>query len=674
MSGAGLTEVPATEVKAEYSVFTDDGPSLREAADARGLNFGVAVIPGRFRQPLYGGTLIGNFNSMTAENVMKWQTIHPERNRYDFSEADQIIDFAAENGMTVRGHTIIWHNQLAKWVTDTQWSRDELIEVMREHIFAVAGRYKGKILAWDVVNEAIDGSNYRKSLFYNVIGPEYIAMAFRMAHEADPQARLYYNDYGVSGLGAKSDAMYAMVKELLDDGVPIHGVGLQTHMSMQWDFSYDSMRRNMARFVDLGLKVDLTEVDVRMELPVTNEKLAEQADRYKRLMETCLEFPTCDTFIIWGLSDSASWIEYTFNGMGSATIFDTHYQPKPAFFGVREALVNGPPARDGDPDAPVVQRRAVPPFIASEAAEVPVLDGAAGEDEWGGGIVYPLGFNQLSPRDLRDTGSVAGTWTAVYKGNTLYGLLTREDDITYTGDRSSWENDTLEVFFDMNGTFVQLRTLIGQDFQAVSYEGPARAVWSDDGRVCEFSVVLPDTGLANMLCGWNIALSDNDGSGRTAQLYPVNGINDSYTGVNLGSLKFEGTSPRPPEAARITYPFKAAARAGITVDGNWSAAEWGNTVSYPFLFNQLNPDNLCPPVDDADLSGGWGIAWDGITLYGYVHRRDDITYTGAADSWENDCVEVFIDAAGTFAQHRIPAGKDWEDMPSAGVRTAAWSA
>ncbi|MBN1647752.1 MAG: endo-1,4-beta-xylanase [Spirochaetales bacterium] len=660
--------------------YLDDGPTLREAADAQGMNIGVALHAGNLNREFFAENVKNHFNYITAEDELKWSGIHPSEDTYVYSPVDMILEFAEQNNMKVRGHTLIWHNQLGYWVKrdEALWTPETLAQTMKDHIDNVAGHYRGRIYAWDVVNEAFDAGNYRKSVFFNVIGKDYIKMAFEMAHEADPDALLYYNDYGIETVGAKSTAVYNMAKELLAAGVPIHGIGFQSHLILEQPFNIDSFRKNIQRFVDLGLKVDLTELDIRIRRPATVESFQKQAEIYKQIMEVMLSFPTCDTVVFWGLSDKNSWIPSSFSGYGEPLLFDNDYQPKPAFFAVREVLNGGPVDLGEIGGGEEKARRTIPSFVAKKAGTVPVIDGKINGDEWEKGIKYPLGFNQLNTQDERppmDINDLSGEWTVLYDGKTLYGLVKRTDEKTVTSVGQDWENDTVEVFFDLNGVFTQLRTLIGKGFQPNSYPGNKKAVWSSDGSVLEFSVDMPDNNLEALVCGWNIALADNDGgSVRQHQLYPVTGQNDSYQGVNLATLTFEGNSPRPPEGPRVVVPFWAKKADGIKVDGSYSDAEWKNAVKYPFLYNQLGTMDVRKTYDNNDIYGEWAIAYSGNKMYGYVKRQDDVTKLDAPDVWENDCVEVFVEIDKAFTQMRTLVGQDWGEDSYKGKKKAVWSA
>jgi endo-1,4-beta-xylanase len=324
----------------DEAAYMPSSPALRELAAARGIAIGAAVSAGPLRcDPAYAKALGHEFDILTTENAMKFGPIHPEPDRYSFDAADAIVDFADAHDMLVRGHTLVWHQQLPSWVEEGQWTREELMEVLHDHIATVVGRYRGRVDAWDVVNEAImDHGALRDTIWRRVIGPEYIELAFRWAHEADPDALLFYNDYACEVLCIKSNAMYNMVQELQEQDVPIHGVGLQTHTSVAASLNAESMAKNIQRFADLGLVVHITEMDVRIRGEPTEETLSQQAVIYRDLVDACLSVERCTAFVTWGFTDRYSWIPSFRPGWGSALILDETYRPKPAYYALADVL------------------------------------------------------------------------------------------------------------------------------------------------------------------------------------------------------------------------------------------------------------------------------------------------------------------------------------------------
>jgi len=317
------------------------GPTLREAGAVSNRWVGAAVISGSLRnEPVYSDTLRREFDYVTAEYEMKWDPIHPAPAAWNYSGADAIVDFAERNGMRVKAHALIWHEALPAWVKEL--SPPELRLAVEDHIRTVAGRYRGRVAAWDVVNEAIaeNGSGLRDTVFRQKLGDGYIADAFRMARAADPQALLFYNDYNAEGRGRKSDAVYDLVSGLVHQGVPINGVGLQMHVSASNPPAAADVAANMRRLADLGLLVNISEMDVRIrELPGTlDARLQVQRTVYRDLVRVCRAERRCHAVTFWGFTDAHSWID-SFFGPDDPLLFDEAYRPKPAYEGVRDALL-----------------------------------------------------------------------------------------------------------------------------------------------------------------------------------------------------------------------------------------------------------------------------------------------------------------------------------------------
>jgi len=339
-------------------------PTLRHESP-RDLEIGSAVwgqneLLGYDRKhPTEFQTVLGDeFGSLTPENDMKWAEIHPEPGVYDFTGADAVVAFARANGQEVRGHTLLWHSQNPEWVTEAAatWTCDEARDVLEDHVRTVVGRYAGEIYEWDVINEVMqddwdaggvrlrtEANPFLKACSDDPVG--LIGDVFRWAHEADPAALLFMNDYNAEGINAKTDAYYDLAKQLLADGAPLQGFGAQSHLSLQYGFD-DSMQANFQRFADLGLKVAVTEADVRMPLgddgEPTAEQIATQADRYDRLLPACLGVSACTSFTVWGFDDERSWVPGVFPE-GYATIMTGDFEKKPAYFALLDGLAEATP-------------------------------------------------------------------------------------------------------------------------------------------------------------------------------------------------------------------------------------------------------------------------------------------------------------------------------------------
>jgi len=318
---------------------------MNKEIPSRNLRLGAAIAPGHLdTDDRFGEILAREFNALTAENAMKFGNLVREEGIYDFRDADRILEFAKNHGMEVRGHTLTWHQQYPDWLTEERFSPRAIEGILKQHINTVLGRYRGRIHAWDVVNEAFnDDGTLRDTIWLRSLGPDYIEKTFRWAHEADPTARLFYNDYGAEGLNPKSDAVYGMTKRLLENGVPIHGVGLQMHLILGVHPSPEEIAENMRRLAALGLEIAVTEMDVRIPKPVTGEKLREQAVTYAEIAEIVLAEENCNEITLWGFTDRHSWIPRWFPETDSGLIFDRDFKPKPAYHSLINTLKHDRP-------------------------------------------------------------------------------------------------------------------------------------------------------------------------------------------------------------------------------------------------------------------------------------------------------------------------------------------
>ncbi|AEV81392.1 endo-1,4-beta-xylanase [Actinoplanes sp. SE50] len=317
-----------------------DPGSLRAAARGTGVRIGTAVdMTALAADAPYQATVAREFDTVTPENVMKWEAVEPQPGVHDWAAADQLVDFARHHGQLVRGHTLVWHNQNPSWLTESAYTPAQLRTLLRQHIFAEVGHFKGKIWAWDVANEVFnEDGTLRDTLWLRALGPDYIADAFRWAHQADPKAILFLNDYNVEGLNAKSDAYYALIKKLRGQGVPVQGFGIQGHLALQYDLPITAAD-NVRRFDRLGVKTAFTEVDVRMQLPADTAEVAGQSEGFGLLLRACLLAEHCISYTVWGFSDKYSWVPGVFDGQGSATPMTETFEPKPAYRTLRETFL-----------------------------------------------------------------------------------------------------------------------------------------------------------------------------------------------------------------------------------------------------------------------------------------------------------------------------------------------
>jgi endo-1,4-beta-xylanase len=335
---AGLRTGVAAAALALLASGADAGEAtLGSAAAESGRYFGAALDPDALDERPYRDLAATQLTCVTPENAMKWGSVEPLRGTYDWGRADALVAFAKAHGQKVRGHTLVWHSQLPLWLINGGFSSDELKGFMVAHVAAEAGRYRGAIYAWDVVNEPFaDDGQWRKSIWYDAMGPGYVAIALRAARAADPEAKLYVNDYNVETTGPKMRALYDLIAALKRDGVPIDGVGLQSHF-VAGNAPVD-LKAVMDEFASLGVDVAVTELDLRIRLPADDKALAAQAGDYASVVRACRETPRCVGVTTWGITDDRSWIPSFFSGYGAALPFDENYRPKPAVAAIIEGF------------------------------------------------------------------------------------------------------------------------------------------------------------------------------------------------------------------------------------------------------------------------------------------------------------------------------------------------
>lgn len=315
---------------------------------------GVAITPaninGADRQ-----MILQHFNSITAENAMKMGPLHPEESHFYWKNADSIVAFGITNKLKIRGHCLVWHTQAPRWLfrgADGKFvSKQILLERLKNHINTVVSRYKGKIYAWDVVNEVIDDDTayFRKTPLFEIAGEEFIEQAFRYAHQADPKAILFYNDYNTEN-PVKREKIYRMLKKLLSRGVPIHGIGLQAHWSVNTP-SREELEKSIKMFSSLGLTIQFTELDISVytgnqggqiirgqrdttAAVFTKEMEEKQLEKYRMVFEVFRKYKkNISGVTFWNLSDRYSWLDNR-GKKNFPLLFDTNLQPKKAYYEV----------------------------------------------------------------------------------------------------------------------------------------------------------------------------------------------------------------------------------------------------------------------------------------------------------------------------------------------------
>ncbi|KAJ5623579.1 hypothetical protein N7490_012184 [Penicillium lividum] len=315
---------------------------LDTAAVALGkLYFGTATDNPELTDAAYETQLNNtqDFGQITPGNSQKWDATEPTQNTFTFTNGDVIADLAEANGQKLRCHNLVWYEQLPSWVTSGTWTNATLLAAMKNHITKVVTHYKGQCYAWDVVNEGLnEDGTYRDNLFYQYIGEAYIPIAFATAAAADPEAKLYYNDYNIEYAGSKATAAQNIVKLVKSYGAKIDGVGLQAHFIVGSTPSQSSQASNMAAFTALGVEVAITELDIRMTLPETDALLAQQKTDYSNTVAACVATSGCVGITIWDWTDKYSWVPNTFSGQGAACPWDAEFVKKPAYTGILTAL------------------------------------------------------------------------------------------------------------------------------------------------------------------------------------------------------------------------------------------------------------------------------------------------------------------------------------------------
>ena len=362
-SAIALTGVRAEEPVAASTamppVADQHGPTIKDACKDFFLIGTAGDLPGSYSDEEMD-LVMQNFGIVTPENCMKPERVHPTEALWRFERPDALVEWCEDNGMAVRGHTLVWHSQTNDWFF-RDGDKATVIQRMKDHISTLVGRYKGRIQSWDVVNEAInDGGNaqtaetenLRNSSWLQTVGPEFLTLAFKFAHEADPDAKLYYNDYGIEA-GPKHASSMVLLKRLIKDGAPIHGVGIQGHWTTT-RIPYAALDRAISDYASLGLEVSITELDVTIRgasggqfgrgfrgrrfgsTPATPQDLKAQADAYARLFTIFMKHKdVIERVTFWGLSDRRTW------RFGQhPLIFDASNQRKPAYSAIVDALLH----------------------------------------------------------------------------------------------------------------------------------------------------------------------------------------------------------------------------------------------------------------------------------------------------------------------------------------------
>jgi len=510
-------------------VAQDDIPGLRQLL-AGDFLLGTALEPGLVDASDPHQRLIArHYGAIVAGNAMKPDALQPQEGKFSFAQADKLVKFANQTGIVLRGHTLLWHNQTPAWFfTDPKdptkpASRELLLERLKSHISTVVDHFRGEVAVWDVVNEVLSDSQGLRtgaegSRWHAILAPEYIDAAFRFARAAAPDAVLVINDYNLESSPSKRAAMVELVKGMKARGVPVDAVGLQGHISL-YGPSVDEFRKAIQTFAALGVKVQVTELDVSIysgasepQKTPDEDLLNAQGRRYAQLFQMFREEAQAghlDMVLLWGSADDDTWLDnFPVAGrLDAPLLFDRRLQAKPAYWGIVD------PSRLPPEKVRVVNR--------TEAVRgTPVVDGQA-EATWNQAPAAPIA---LGPRSSA-TGEVRLLWDDSF----LYALVTVTDPTLDDSATNPWEQDSVEVFLDQNnrktgsyegddGQFrVNFRNVTSFNGHTPNFRSSARVV--PGGYVVEMAMAIdaiqPQVG---MVVGFDAQINDAEGKGvRTGQ-------------------------------------------------------------------------------------------------------------------------------------------------------------
>lgn len=481
-----------------------------------------------------------HFDIITPENIMKPEYMQPKEGTFNFTQSDRMMLYADAFELKVVGHTLAWHSQTGKWLGQTNKegntvTREEAIEQLKNHIYGVVGQYKGEIYSWDVLNEAIsDGAKLpadgdwtqclRETQWTKSIGPDYVAMAFQFAHEADPDALLYYNDYNLNNYN-KAEIVAAMVSDLRSQGVPIHGIGMQAHYNT--DTTISSVRRSLELFSEIeGIVISITELDVGVtasngKLSTNNEK--KQALFYAKLFNLYKEYADIiERVTFWGYRDDTSW-----RSENCPLIFNKDLTPKEAFYAIM------------DPEAYIAaaeQEVIIEPRRVDALYGTPVIDGQK-ESIW---ITTANSYVVNTPVYAYQgaTGNVRLLWDESY----IYVMMEVTDSVLNASSSNLYEQDSVEFYLDEENMKEEYYTEAAGQYR-VNYEGllsfgtvptergvKAAASLTDEGYLVEIAIPLVGTASEGMILGFDAQINDSNAQGARQSIMKFNDPTDSsYT-------------------------------------------------------------------------------------------------------------------------------------------------
>jgi endo-1,4-beta-xylanase len=593
------TPTAPLEVPSVYQAFADD------------FLIGAAIEPDQLNSKSHAALLTRHFNSITAENVMKPGSISMGEGKYRFNGGDKLVQFAREHNLAVHGHTLVWHQQAAEWMwadadgkplLSTPENKQLALDRLETYIRDVAGHFKDGVNVWDVVNEVIDPAQadcLRRTRWYELTGAEYIALAFRAAREAAPDAQLIINDYSTTD-PAKRECLYKVVKGLLAQGVPVDGVGHQMHIDIE-NPSGLAIEQTLQRFAELGVTQHITELDMSIYAndtdkytTVPEEVLVKQGYRYKEVFDIFRrQAANIDSVTFWGMADDHTWLLiFPIARINLPLLFDDHLQPKPAYWGIM------------DPSKLPVQTQHL---TASEGT--PVVDGEA-ESLW----------NMQSWPQLPAGGTVAASFQTLWDKEALYVFVDVKDATRDPADR-------IDLFIDQNNG--KTAAYEDDDLHIICRNGactPSDNIEfslkeTGDGYRLEAAVKLAKAPAIGREIGFDLRVTDS-----AAQNAPIS-WNDSTNGQDTGTANY-GTIAFA-EAVALTVAVQGTPVIDGVEDAVWATA---NEISTGVWV-----------VGSSGSTAKVKTLWNGQYLYVYAVVTDKKLSKASANTWEQDSIEVFLD-------------------------------
>lgn len=585
-----------------------DVPSLYKSLQDDFPNVGVAVEPESLASTdVHSQIVAKHFNTLVAENAMKPSSLQPTRGKFTFDRADALVDYAIAHNMKMRGHNLLWHSQVPDWFFQDPndpkkpATREQLLSVLHDHITAVLTHFKTKygeknpIYCWDVVNEVLDGDGtLRDSKWLEIIGPDYIKYAFQYAHEADPNMQLYINDYGIEGNNAKTQGMYNLVKSLLDAGVPVNGVGFQMHISLT--NSVNDIKTSIEKMESLGVKVQVTELDMSTNGDTSQNALLQEARLYKNLFDMLkTEKKYIDTVMFWNISDDLSWLDKPC----APLLFDSKLQVKPSYW----ALV--------DPSKVTVNRQAL-----TGSQGTPVL-GTSVDKAWT--TEKPFGVNTFAKGLTGATANAKLLWDDKY----LYVLAN-------VNDSTKGAKDSIDLYIDKKDG----KTTTYQDYDKHYTIGRDNSGSTDikhfvqsnaNGYTVQLAIPINEvTPQVGSKFGFDIRVNDDQGSGNIDS----QAVWNDYSNNQDTNTAYYGdvTLAKPSQLATVVYGTPVV---DGKIDDIWNNAKAITTNTWV--------------TGNSGATAKVRTMWDNNNLYVLTEVTDSLLNKSSANNYEQDSVEVFLD-------------------------------